>query len=110
MRPGYFYPFSTKPCLPYGRQFPWVLDASYCLSYQTMNELLDERVAEVLDCLRLLRRKAKLAQEAANLMSSNGFDAVVWISSMSSSAHFSEHALSTSPVARSGALCHGRPP
>jgi hypothetical protein len=34
-------------------------------------------VAEVLDGLRLLRRRAELAQEAANLMGSNGFDAVV---------------------------------
>jgi hypothetical protein len=75
-----------------------------------MNELLDERVAEVLDGLRLLRRKAELAEQAANLMSSNAFDAVVWIFSMLPIAHFSKHALSTPPVPRSGALCHGRPP
>jgi hypothetical protein len=97
-------------CLPYGRHVPWVLDESYRLSYQTINQLLDERVAEVLDGLRLLRRKPELVEQAANLMGSNGFDAVVWIFSMSSSAHFSEHALSTPPVARSGALCHGRSP
>jgi hypothetical protein len=41
-----------------------------------MNELLNERAANVLDSLLLLRRKAKLAQEAANLTSSNAFDAV----------------------------------
>jgi uncharacterized protein YybS (DUF2232 family) len=51
-----------------------------------MNELIDERVAEVLDGLGLLRSKAKLVEQAANLMSSNAFDAVVWILSMSSSA------------------------
>ena len=63
-------------CLPDGRQFPWVLDESYRLSYWSMNELLDERVAEVLDGLRLLRRKAELVEQAANLMGSNAFDAV----------------------------------
>ena len=52
-----------------------------------MNELLDERVAEVLDGLTLLRRKAKLAYEAANLMGSNGFDALGWVSSMAPFAH-----------------------
>jgi hypothetical protein len=108
VRPGYLYPFSTMHCLPDGRQFPWVLEMSYRLGYRTMNELIDERVAEVLDCLRLLWRKPELAEEAANLMGSNAFDAVVWLSSMSSSAQISTHALSTSPVARSGALCHGR--
>jgi hypothetical protein len=41
-----------------------------------MNELLDERAAKVLDSLLLLRRKAKLVEEAANLTSSNAFDAV----------------------------------
>jgi hypothetical protein len=97
-------------CLPGDRRFPRLLDESYRLSYRTMNELLDERVAEVLDGLRLLWRKADLAEEAANLMSTNGFDAVVWIFSISPIAHISEHALSISPVARSGALCHGRHP
>jgi hypothetical protein len=75
-----------------------------------MNELIDERVAEVLDSLPLLRRRAKLVEEAANLMGSNAFDAVVWIFRMSSSAHISKHALSTSPAPRSGALCHGCSP
>jgi hypothetical protein len=42
-----------------------------------MNELLDKRAAEVLDSLLLLGRKAKLAQEAANLTSSNALDLVV---------------------------------
>ena len=110
MRPGYFYPFSTTQSLPAGRHFPRLLDASYRLSYRTMNQLLDEQVAEVLNGLPLLRRKAKLAQEAANLMGSNAFDAVGWVSSMAPFAHISTHALSTPPVARSGALCHGRPP
>ena len=41
-----------------------------------MNELLNERVAKVLESLRLLWRKAKLVEEAANLASSNAFDAV----------------------------------
>ena len=47
-----------------------------CLSYRTTNELLNEREAKVLDSLRLLGRKAKLVEEAANLTSSNAFDAV----------------------------------
>ena len=64
-------------CLPDGRQLTRLLDEGYRLSYWTMNELLDERVAEVLDCLRLLRRKPELVEEAANLMGSNAFDAVV---------------------------------
>jgi hypothetical protein len=110
VRPGYLYPFSTMQCFPAGRQIPWVLDEGYRLSYRTMNQLLDERVAEVLDGLSLLRRKAELAQEAANLMGSNAFDAVGWVSSMAPFAHISTHALSTPPVPRSGALCHGRPP
>jgi hypothetical protein len=108
VRPGYLYSFSSMRCLPDGRQLTRLLDEGYRLSYWTMNELLDEGVAEVLDCLRLLRRKPELVEEAANLMGSNAFDAVVWLSSMSSSAQISTHALSTSPVARSGALCHGR--
>jgi hypothetical protein len=41
-----------------------------------MNELLNERAAEVLDSLLLLGRKAKLVEEAANLTSSNALDAV----------------------------------
>jgi hypothetical protein len=82
-------------CLPDGRHFTRLLDESYRLSNWTMNELPDERVAEVLDGLRLLRRRAELVEQAANLMYSNGFDAVVWIFSMSPSAHFSTHALST---------------
>jgi hypothetical protein len=93
-------------CLPYGRQFPWVLAESYRLSYRTMNQLLDERVAEVLDGLLLLRRKAKLVEQAANLMGSHGFDAVVWLSSVSPFAHISTHALFTSPVPHSEAFCH----
>jgi hypothetical protein len=57
--------------------FSWLLlDKSYCPGYRTLNELLDERAAEVLDSLLLLGRRAKLAQEAANLTSSNAFDAV----------------------------------
>ena len=47
-----------------------------CLSYRTTNELLHQRAAEVLDSLPLLGRKAKLVEEAANLTSSNAFDAV----------------------------------
>jgi hypothetical protein len=70
-----------------------------------MNELIDERVAEVLDGLGLLRSKAKLVEQAANLMSSNAFDAVVWILSMSSSAHFSMHALSHYPAPLLGVRC-----
>jgi hypothetical protein len=97
-------------CLPDGRQFTRLLDESYRLSYWTMNHLLDERVAEVLDGLRFLWRKPELVEQAANLMSSNAFDAVVWIFSMSSSAHISKHALSTSAAPRSGALCHGCSP
>jgi hypothetical protein len=42
-----------------------------------MYKLVDKRVAEALDDLRLLRRKAKLIEEAANLMDSNALDAVV---------------------------------
>jgi hypothetical protein len=86
-------------CLPDGRRFARLLDEGHRLSYRTMNELIDERVAEVLDGLGLLRSKAKLVEQAANLMSSNAFDAVVWIFSMSSSAHISKHALSTYRVA-----------
>lgn len=41
-----------------------------------MNEFLDERAAEILDNILLLGRKAKLVEEAANLASSNAFDAV----------------------------------
>jgi hypothetical protein len=41
-----------------------------------MNELLNERAAEVLDSLLLLGRRAKLVEEAANRTSSNAFDAV----------------------------------
>jgi hypothetical protein len=50
--------------------------ASASFSYRTTNELLDERAAKVLDSLLLLGRKAKLVEEAANLTSSNAFDAV----------------------------------
>jgi hypothetical protein len=75
-----------------------------------MNELLDERAAEGLDGLRVLRRKAKLAEEAANLMGSNAFDGLMWVSSVSARAHISTHALTTSPVPRSGVLCHARSP
>ena len=57
-------------------QSSWLLDKSYRLSHRTTNELLDERAAKVLDSLLLLRRKAKLVEEAANLTSSNAFDAV----------------------------------
>jgi hypothetical protein len=53
-----------------------------------MDELLDERVAEVLDGLPLLRREANLVEEAANLVGSNAFDAVVRVSNMSSSVQF----------------------
>jgi hypothetical protein len=42
-----------------------------------MDELIDECAAEVLDGFRLLQRKAKLAEEAENLMVSNAFDAVM---------------------------------
>jgi hypothetical protein len=60
---------------PDDRQVPWLLDPrhldeSYRLGYRATDELLDERAAEVLDGLRLLRRKAKLAEEAAKLMGS----------------------------------------
>ena len=58
-------------------QFSWLLlDRSYSLGYRTTNELLNEREAKVLDSLRLLGRKAKLVEEAANLTSSNAFNAV----------------------------------
>ena len=44
---------------------------------QRRQQLLDEQAAEVLDGLPLLRRKARqLVEEAANLISSNAFDAV----------------------------------
>jgi hypothetical protein len=42
-----------------------------------MYKLVDKRAAETLDDLRLLRRKAKLIEEATNLMDSNALDAVV---------------------------------
>ena len=58
MRPGYSYPFDhAMQCLPAGRRFTRLLDASYRLSYRAMNKFLDERVAEVLDGLRSLREK-----------------------------------------------------
>ena len=64
-------------CLCGSHQFSWLLlDRSYSLGYRTMNELLNERAAEVLDSLLLLGRKAKLVEEAANLTSSNALDAV----------------------------------
>ena len=48
-----------------------------------MNRLLDERVAEVLDGLRSLGRKPELVGQAPNLMSSDAFNAVLWVLSMS---------------------------
>jgi hypothetical protein len=64
-------------CLCGSHQFSWLLlDRSYSLGYRTTNELLNEREAKVLDSLRLLGRKAKLVEEAANLTSSNAFNAV----------------------------------
>jgi hypothetical protein len=86
-----------------------LLDESYRLSYRTMmDELLEERAAEVLDGLSLLRREAKLTEEATNLMVSNAFDTVGGVFSMSSSAHISKHALShyLAPLSgRCGAAC-----
>src|SRR5215211_3312621 len=76
---------------------------SYRLGYGAVEELLDERAAESFDGLRLLRRKTKLVADAANLLGSDAFDAWVCVSSISSSAHISNHALSASPAPRSGA-------
>lgn len=58
MRPGYFYPFdhAMSPRWP-PIHSARLLDASYRLSYRTMNKILYERVAEVLDGLRSLREK-----------------------------------------------------
>jgi hypothetical protein len=78
LRPGYLYSFSNTQSLLTGRRFARLLDESYRLSNRTMDELLDERVAEVLDGLPLLRRKAKPVEQAANLMGSNVLDAVGW--------------------------------
>jgi hypothetical protein len=47
-----------------------------CLSYRPTNKLLNKRAAKVLDSFLLFGRKAKLIEEAANLTSSNAFDAV----------------------------------
>ena len=90
LRPGYLYSFSPMASLPAGRQFTRHLYASRRLSYRTIDELVDECAAEVLDGLRLLQRKAKLAEEAANLMVSNAFDAVGGVFSLWSSAHISQ--------------------
>ena len=40
------------------------------------------------------QRKAKLVEDAANLIGSDAFGAVVWIFSITSSAQISKHALS----------------
>jgi hypothetical protein len=111
LHPGYFlYSFSTTQSLPAGRQSTGHLDESYRLSYRTIDKLVDECAAEVLDGLHLAQRKAKLVEEAVNLIGSDALGAAVWVFSISPIAHISTHALSTYPVPCSGALCHRRSP
>ena len=86
--------FEHAVSLSAGRQFTRHLDESHRLSYRTIDKIVDQCAAEVLDGLRLLQRRAKLVEDAANLIGSDAFGAVVWVFSMLPIAHISTHALS----------------